>query len=118
MSQSGNDPTRKYPVKLTQTGWAAFNQHGTTRALFTDAALQMRCPRCGAEPGFECVTPTGRAARTRHGERCRALMESLTDAEFNARYARPVHTFADVLAATFPRLSGSAGDRLEGDKSE
>ena len=31
-----------------------------TRWLSTNSVHYVKCPKCGAEPGFECTTPKGR----------------------------------------------------------
>lgn len=65
--------TRKYPQKVVD---------GTTfpvKWMSTNAVHYVTCPRCGAEPGYYCVTPAGARGRQltggAHGERMQALQE-------------------------------------------
>lgn len=67
----------KYPQRLTP---------GTTfptRWLSTNSVHYVSCPRCAAEAGFVCVTPSGRRGQNltggAHGERMTAFSRTHPD---------------------------------------
>jgi hypothetical protein len=51
-------------VPLHYSGWG-----------FTDAKNNMTCPKCDAQPGSDCQTPSGRRAWPPHIERTQALID-------------------------------------------
>ena len=67
--------TRKYPHALSLLPGTTF----PTRWLSTNSVHYINCPRCGAEAGFLCVTPSGRRAQGltggAHGERMQSFSE-------------------------------------------
>jgi hypothetical protein len=64
-----------------------------TTAMSTNAVHYMACPRCGAEPGFMCVSKAGKLARWlpggAHNVRMLALHAALPEVAALSVVARP-----------------------------
>lgn len=64
-----DDPTTRYPHSLTLVPGVTF----PVKAMSTNSVHYVACPKCGAKPGFLCVTPSGRRGTGltggAHGER-------------------------------------------------
>ena len=71
--------SRAFPHSLTLRPGAQF----PTKWASTNSVHYVACPRCGAEPEFLCVTPSGRRGRGltggAHDERISALAEQRPD---------------------------------------
>lgn len=53
-----DDPTPRHIVGGPLTGW-----------ILSDANRQIKCSKCGSDPGYLCETPKGKKARYAHDER-------------------------------------------------
>jgi len=66
-----NLATEKFPIKLNKDISEYPIIHGfiTTGWSSTDSVLNMFCPKCGASPFYNCITPSGRRSMRTHKER-------------------------------------------------
>lgn len=90
--------TTKYPHSLTLINP---NQTFPTGWLSTDSVHYETCPRCGAKPGYLCVTPSGRQGTGltggAHGARMSALATNRPDIARLARLPMPADDKGKVI---------------------
>jgi hypothetical protein len=59
---TNDDPTPRHIIGGSLTGWQ-----------YTDANRQVKCPKCGSDPGYLCETPKGEKCATPHWQRTKEL---------------------------------------------